>query len=113
MVQIGSLSFGEIRIDGKDYYSDVAVWWDGMVELVPKTHRFGMSELFLLLGKKPEAVVLGTGLEGCVEVLEEVEQEMENRGLLLFVEKSLNALEVFNGLVSEGKKAVAFIHVTS
>jgi hypothetical protein len=113
MVLIDSVKFGEIRIDGKDYYSDVAVWWDGKVELVPKTHQFGMSELLLLLEKKPQAVVVGTGLEGAMDILEEAEEEMENRNLLLFMEKSQNALEVFNGLISEGKKAAAFIHVTS
>jgi hypothetical protein len=112
MVRIDSVSFGEVRIDGKDYFSDVVVWWDGKIELVVKSHQFGMSELLNLLKKNPEAVIIGTGMESCVEVLEEVQQEMENRGLMLFVESSRNAVEVFNGLVSEGKKAVAFIHAT-
>jgi hypothetical protein len=112
MVCIDSIKFGEIRIDGKDYYSDVVVWWDGKIELVVKKHQFGMSELLNLLKKKPEVVVLGTGVESCVEILEEVQQEMENRGIMLFVENSRNAIEIFNGLVSEGKKAVAFIHAT-
>ena len=112
MVQIDSLKFGEIKIDGKDYYSDVVVWWDGKIEMVVKTHQFGMSELLNLLKKKPQVVILGTGVESCVEILEEVQMEMENRGLLFFVESSSNALEVFNAMVNEGKKAVAFIHVT-
>jgi len=112
MVRIDSVSFGEVRIDGKDYFSDVVVWWDGKIELVAKKHQFGMSELLNLLNKKPEAVIIGTGMESAVVVLEEVGQEMENRGLLLFVENSRNAIEVFNGLVSEGKKAVAFIHAS-
>jgi len=112
MVKIDSVSFGEVRIDGKDYFSDVVVWWDGKIELVIKNHQFGMNELLNLLKKNPEAVIIGTGMESCVEVLEEVTQEMENRGLMLFVESSRNAIEVFNGLVSEGKKAVAFIHAT-
>jgi hypothetical protein len=112
MVRIDSVKFGEIKIDGKDYYSDVVVWWDGKIELVRKTHQFGMSELLNLLKKNPSVVVLGTGIESCVEVLEEVQQEMENRGLLFFVENSANALEIFNAMVNEGKKAVAFMHVT-
>ncbi|MCX6814042.1 MAG: MTH938/NDUFAF3 family protein [Candidatus Aenigmarchaeota archaeon] len=112
MVRIDSMKFGEIKIDGKDYYSDVAVWWDGKIEFIVKSHQFGMNELLNLLKKKPEAVVIGTGIESCVEILEEVTQEMENRELMLFVENSRNAIEIFNGLVSEGKKAVAFIHVT-
>lgn len=112
MVIIDSVSFGEAKVDGKTYYSDVVVWWDGKVEMVVKNHQFGMNELLNLLKKKPDVVVLGTGLEGCVEILEEVEQEIENKGLLFFVEKTPNALEVFNAMVNEGKKAVAFLHVT-
>jgi len=113
MALIDSVKFGEVRIDGKDYFSDVAVWWDGKVELIIKSHQFGMSELLNLLKRGSEAVVVGTGMEGCVEVMEEVGEEMENRGLLLFVENSRNAIEIFNGLVSQGKKAAALIHSTS
>ena len=112
MALIDSVKFGEIRIDGKDYYSDVLVWWDGKVELVVKTHQFGMSELINLLKKEPEVIVLGTGMEGCVEVLEEVQMEAEDRKLMLFVENTAKALEIFNAFVNEGKKAAAFMHVT-
>ncbi len=113
MVLIDAVKFGEIKIGGTDYYSDVAVWWDGKVELIIKSRQFGMSELFNLLKRGSEAVVVGTGIEeGSIQVMEEVEEEMENRGLPFFVENSRNALEVFNGLVSQGKKAAALIHVT-
>jgi hypothetical protein len=112
MAVIDSVSFGEAKVNGKIYYSDVVVWWDGKVDMVTKTHQFGMTELLSVLRKKPVAVILGTGLEECVEVLEEVSEEMENRGLMLFVEKTPNAIEIFNGMVSQGKRAVAFLHVT-
>jgi hypothetical protein len=112
MVKIDSISFGEIRIDGKDYYNDVVIWWDGKIEVAEKSHRFDMNLLLNLLKKNPEAVVLGTGIEGCVEVLEEVEQELENREIMFFAEKSPNAAEVFNGMVSQGKKVAALIHLT-
>jgi hypothetical protein len=113
MVHIDSVKFGEIKVGRKDYYSDVIVWWDGKVELIAKTHQFGMDQLLSVLKKEPEAVVIGTGLEGAVEVLEEVQMEMEDRELPLLVEKTQNALQVFNGLVADGKKAAAYIHVTS
>ena len=113
MVLIDSVSFGEASVDGKTYYSDLVVWWDGKVEFIPKNHRFGMSELLSLLRKKPDVVVLGTGFEQCVQVLEEVEQEVEDRRLLFFAEKTQNAFEIFNAMVNEGKKAVACVHVTS
>jgi len=113
MVQIDSVSFGEVKIDGKVYYSDVIVWWDGKIEMIPKSHQFGMSELVRLLKKNPDAIVLGTGLEEAVQILEEVEHKVEDDGIRFFPEKSQNAVEVFNGLVSQEKKAVLQMHCTS
>ena len=112
MVQVDSVSFVEVKVDGKVYYSDLIVWWDGKVEMIPKNHQFGMGELLRLLNKGPEAIVLGTGLEGAVQVLEEVEQKIEDDGIRFFPEKSQNAVEVFQGMLALGKRAVLQIHCT-
>ncbi|MEM5812263.1 MAG: MTH938/NDUFAF3 family protein [Candidatus Aenigmatarchaeota archaeon] len=112
MVRIESVSFGEIRIDGKDYYSDVIVWWDGKVDFVTKSHRFGMSELVRLLKKNPDVIIVGTGMEGSVQIEEEAGQKLEDKGISFFPEKTPNAVEVFNSMVSDGRKAVALLHIT-
>ncbi len=111
--EINSVKFGEIEINGKTYYSDMIVWWDGRLDFISKRHIFNQSELSRLLKRKPYAVVIGTGhTGGSVRVTEGVVQKAKERGVKLFIDQSPDAMDIFNGLIATGKKAVAFIHVT-
>jgi len=112
MVRIDSTKFGEVTVDGKTYYSDVRVWWDGRVEMRESSHTFGMSEFAALLRKKPEVIVLGTGHPGSVKILPEVKQASEDQKIEIFAEPSSRAVEIFNAFIADRKKAVAVIHVT-
>jgi len=112
MVRINSISFGEIEIDGKTYYSDVVVWWDGRVEHKTSSHEFGMNEFLGLLGREPDSIVIGTGQSGCVHIAEEVKQTAEDKGIKIFADESPRASDIFNALVRDEKKVVAVIHLT-
>ena len=112
MVKIDSVKFGEIDIDGKTYYSDVAVWWDGRVELISKEHRFNMDRLALLTKKGPEIIVVGTGMQGIVRVLPEVIQTCEDGKIRLYSDPTEKAIDVFNGLFLQGKKVAGLFHIT-
>ena len=57
MVRIDWVKFGEITIDGKTYYSDMAVWWDGKKSMAAKSHEFDIMRLENLAAKKPEIIV--------------------------------------------------------
>ena len=70
MVKIDALKFGEITVDGKTYYSDVVITQAGKVQLIEKTHQFGVGHLEMVLGGKAPIVVIGTGLRGMVKVLQ-------------------------------------------
>jgi hypothetical protein len=111
MVHIDSTSFGEICIDGKTHYADVVVWWDGRIEHVPKDHIFGFDDFFSLAHRKPEAIVIGTGQSGSVKIPEKVMETAESLTIPIYSERSPKALEIFNGFIKDGKKAVALIHV--
>ena len=112
MVRVDSVRFGEITIDGKIYYSDINVWWDGKVEYKEKTHEFTMSDFVRLAEKNPEIIVIGTGINGICKVLEEVEMAAEDKGIEIFKELSPKAAEMFNAFVADKRKAVAVIHST-
>ena len=112
MVKVDSMVFGEIKVDGKTYYSDIVLWWDGRVELRPKSHEFTIDEFVHLLKRSPESVVIGTGTDGVMEIAEEVMQVAEDKKIKVFVDKSPNAAEVFNGQAMQGKKVVAVLHAT-
>ncbi len=112
MVSIRFDKFGELVVDGKVYYSDMIVWWDGELEFVPKDHVLGMELFARLIRKKPSMVVIGTGQQGNVLVSDEVRHNAKEKGIKLFEDLSGNAAEIFNGLLANKKKAVAFIHTT-
>jgi len=112
MVSVDSVKFGEITVDGKTYYSDVVVWWDGKVDLRPKSHELGIDEFAHILSRGPERIVVGTGTDGVLRILPEVQQVADDKGIEIFSDKSGKAAEIFNMMVSGGKKAVAVLHST-
>ena len=112
MASIQFVKFGEVMVDGKVYYSDMIVWWDGEKEFVPKTHILGMQAFSRLLRKNPDMVVVGTGQQDCVRISDDVREKARDRGVMIFEETSAKAADIFNGLAATGKKVVAFIHTT-
>ncbi|NIO20419.1 MAG: hypothetical protein GTN76_06670 [Candidatus Aenigmarchaeota archaeon] len=112
MVEINSVKFGEITIDKKVYYSDMIVWWDGKIEYREKSHEFKMGEFLRLLEKKPEIIVVGTGMSGVCKVLEEVEQTAKDKGVEIFKDLSPKAAQMFNGFVADERRVVAVLHST-
>jgi len=112
MVNIDAVKFGELKIDGKIYYSDMIVWWDGKMEFRKKSHVFDMAEFKRVLRRKPKAIVIGTGIAGIVKVPEDVRKTSKRKKIKLFIDISGNAIDIFNGLAKTGKKAVAIIHTT-
>ncbi|MFH1978166.1 MAG: MTH938/NDUFAF3 family protein [Candidatus Aenigmatarchaeota archaeon] len=112
MVNIDAVEFGEVKINGKIYYSDMIIWWDGERDFRLKSNIIDINDLAVLLQKKPEAVIIGTGIIGSLKILPEVEMSLEMKKISLFVDKSPNAADIFNGFMSQGKKAVALIHTT-
>lgn len=112
MPVIDSLKYGEVAVEGRTYYSDMIIWWDSKLEYLEKTHTFPEAFLRKLLKRKPQAVVVGTGLEGTVKILPGVRELAKKRKVKLFVDRTGNAVEIFNGLLANKKKVVAILHVT-
>ncbi|MCK4496953.1 MAG: hypothetical protein KAU24_02075 [Candidatus Aenigmarchaeota archaeon] len=112
MVNIDAVKFGELEIDGKIYYSDMTVWWDGKIEFRKKSHVFDMPEFKKVLKRKPDSIVIGTGLAGIVKVPDDVREIAKIKKIKIFVDTSSKAIDIFNGLAKIGKKAVAIIHTT-
>jgi len=113
-VEINSTRFGEVDINGKTYYSDMIVWWDGKIEFLSKRHIFNNKEISRLLKRRPEAIIIGTGQKGgIVKVTDGAQKLAKAKGVKLFIDQSPDAIDIFNGLIADNKKAVAVIHVTS
>ena len=112
MVRIESTGFGEVVIGGKTYYSDMTIWWDGRVEYRQKSHEVGLEEMAALLRGKPEVIVIGTGQQGVMKLMPKAEELAQQAGVEVFQEISPKAMEIFNGMIAQNKKAVAVIHTT-
>lgn len=109
---IEGVSFGEIKIKGKIYYSDIVIDWKGNVELREKSHIFDINEFFKLLKRKPEIIVVGNGFYKMVKISKEVIDISEKRGIRIFEESTPKAIEIFNAFVNEGKRVIGIIHTT-
>lgn len=112
MVSIDFVKFGEIMVDGNVYYSDMIVWWDGEKEFVPKDHILDMEIFCMLLRKKPDIVVVGTGQQGMVRISDEVRHVAKDKGIKIFEETSAKAADIFNAMIAASKNVVAYIHTT-
>jgi hypothetical protein len=113
MVKIDGLKFGEITIDGKTFYSDMAVWWEGKPAMAAKSHEFDIVRFETLTRKGPEIIVVGTGMRGALKILPEVRQLCKDANIRLYTDPTPKAVDMFNGLIAQGKKAAGFFHVTS
>lgn len=112
MVKIDSAEWGKFTINGRTYFSDMYVFWDGKAEMRKKSHLFDMDEFLGLLRKRPKIIIIGTGFNGVVKVPEEVLQMAEDRNVELFMETTPKAVEVFNAFAGDGKRVIAVLHST-
>ena len=114
-MHIDTYSFGTIRIDGKDYSSDVVLlggdvrssWWREA-----GGHIYAAEDFGEVLAAAPEVVVLGTGYFGRVKVLDETLTAFADADSEVVVERTGDAVETFNRLAAEGRDVAAALHLT-
>lgn len=112
MIHIDSVKYGEIVIDGKTYFSDVQVSWDGTIEMVAKRQLFSAEDYDALKSKGPDTVIIGCGLESGLMVEEGLKELAEKDNIDLFVERSPQAIRLFNSLAAAKRKVIGVIHTT-
>ncbi|MGB9757765.1 MAG: Mth938-like domain-containing protein [Candidatus Bipolaricaulaceae bacterium] len=111
-MKLSGYRFGRIEVDGIPYAEDIWVcagrigrWWR------KEGHRVHPEDLGEVLALSPEAVVIGTGFSGLVQVLPEVEALLSSRGIELFIRRTKEAVELYNAL-SQEKRVAALLHLT-
>ncbi len=113
MSMIDSYQFGRIVVNGESYSSDVIIFSD-RVECNwrrKSSHKLYLADMAAVLAENPDVVVIGTGMAGLMEVLPEVKQAAEARGIQLIVEPTEKACHAYNQLY-QSQKAVAALHLT-
>lgn len=111
---IESYDFGEIKIDGKTYTSDIIIypdrvdtsWWR------KTSHELGPSDLPDRVFKENiDAILVGTGYNGYMRVLPETKKLIESKGIRLLVQDTKKACETYNQL-SKKEKVIVLFHLT-
>ena len=111
---IDAYAFGEIRIDGKPYSSDVIIWpdhvkcpwWRG------QGHVLAADDLVEVLAVPPRILVIGTGYYGRMAVPRETLSVLQAQGIELHVSPTREAVDEFNRLARECADVVAAFHLT-
>ncbi len=119
MIQIDSVEWGKIVINGQEY-NQVLIIGDEVFErddkklhqLFKTTHQIGDWEEKLLFSGKPKLIVIGNGFDGVLEASEKFKGQSERLGIELKILKSPQAVDEFNKLSKAGKKVNALIHTT-
>ncbi len=109
---IDGTTFGEISINGKTYFSDMTVFWDGRLAFRSKDHVLEMGEFMKVLKAGPSMVVVGAGQEGVLKVASEVAEWAKEKGVTIYAENTPKAVEMFNAFAGSGRKVVGIFHVT-
>jgi hypothetical protein len=113
MARIGKAEFGEIVVGGKSYFSDVTISARGVVVQVKKSHSIHSSDVDELLKDKPQCIVIGAGFQDTIALERGLRERLEKKKVMFFVDNTLNAAWIFNGLAADRKKVAGIFHTTS
>jgi hypothetical protein len=75
-------------------------------------HRVDVRDVTDILAASPEALVVGTGYAGFMEVSKSLHSTLEKRNIQLIAEKTHEAVKIFNELHGQGKKVAGAFHLT-
>jgi len=113
MMHIDEYSFGRIVIDKKTYTSDVIIypdrvdssWWR------KEGHYLQKTDLTEVIDERPNILIVGTGSSGVMHVPENTIRFLESKGITVYIDKTENAVEIFNKQ-SGDKKLIGAFHLT-
>ncbi len=111
-MRLSGYRFGKIEVDGVPWHEDVWIcagkvgrWWRR------EGHRVYPEDLAAVLELAPEAIIIGTGFSGMLQVSEEARALLSLRGIELMAVRTKEAVELFNELVQK-KNVAALLHLT-
>ena len=109
---IESISMGKLLFNGKVSRSDTIVFKDNMDTKwwIEERNNIQMCDLESVMAVNPEVIVFGTGFMLPISMSIETQEEIKNKGIDLIIEKSEEAMEIFNSKVKE-KETVGLFHL--
>jgi hypothetical protein len=111
---ITEFSFGKIVVNGKTYTNDIKIvngqviseWWR------QSGHRVAVEDMTDVLAAEPEVVVIGKGSPGLLKSTASLRDHLTANHIELIEKKTSVAIDVFNGLLQQGRKVAAGFHIS-
>lgn len=110
---IESYTFGEIKISGKTYKSDVIIypdhvdahWWR------KQGHNLEIDDIKEVIDAKPDVIVIGTGQPGLMYVDDNTRRKINELGIKTIILPTEKACHEYNH-VENSKRVIACLHLT-
>lgn len=113
-MKIDEYSFGLITINGIEYTKDVIIfpeyvfspWWR------EEGHSLSLSDLKEVIDLKPNLLIIGTGAHGIMRIPEKTIKELEKRDIKTIIEKTGEAVKLYNKKMQNNENVIACLHLT-
>lgn len=119
MPKINSVSWGKVKIDGREYHQALIVGERVLERDKPKletlfetTHWIGKWEEELLFSENPEIILIASGWSGLLKVSQKLKDKSQKLGVELKIVLTPKVVGEYNRLVAEGKRVNVLIHTT-
>ncbi|SRR6056297_1007041 len=111
---IDDFKFGEIIIKGEKFQNDVELDWRGEVEewWRDEGHFVSWGDVKRAFDKKPDFILIGTGVSERVKISSEVNRKLEDGSVEFLSGQTESMVDKFNSLCKEGVKVVGLFHLT-
>jgi len=113
---IDEYHFGSIKILGETYNYDVELRWTG--EILKwwrrESHVVDIDDVKRAVGQNPKVVIIGTGSLGLVNVTQECQEYIAEKGIRLIIDKTEEAVKSFNKISEKSNeiKIIGLFHLT-
>ena len=113
-MKIEDYAFGSIRIDGREYRSDLIVypdhiddkWWR------KEGHLLRMEDLAAVFFLKPDVLIVGQGLPGLMKVDGRVEEYCRQNNIQMISLPTAEAVKKYNEAANKKPLVIAALHLT-
>lgn len=119
MVKIEKVSWGKVKINDQAYHQVLIIGEkvlererDKLENLFGTTHQIGEWEQKLLLSENPDVILITSGWNGALKVMEEFKNKIEKKRIELKIVLTPKVMEEYQQLINQGKKVNCLIHTT-
>lgn len=111
--RIESYSFGAMKIDGTTYTADLIIYPDHIEKEWRREngHKLKLKDLHGAVAEKPDILIIGQGSSGRMNVTQDLQEKLRDRGIELLVAETDDAVAMYNKTAGT-KKVIGAFHLT-